>query len=455
MLQKERIRLQVVSWVPGRVRFKVPGIYCNKWLARYMDIYLCQVYGIRSVRANDVTASIIITYEDDKTDVHLIRKHIYDKINILKNKELKPLKQYTYLSNLIEKRDVKKRHFLIYASIYILLKIKQGIWGKFWMSSHIKILQMASLVTIVGGYPVLKNLYKKYTHHVLGDADMLLKLIAVSFTLMRESSKGVSVLILKQLNDYVKLAAEVSCEKQMLRSIPCEAWQQYKPRSSIHDMLLYKRVKRYTQNVFWVSLTAAACNYIMTGSVQHALSVLLVLCPSSSSSALTSGINNYVKILQRHGIYIKNPHTIDKIISANHVLYDVYDGATCQEKLQVIEQHNKNHTIMIVANKKEDLEALYRAHVSVCFVDVDAHDVKVNADCIILNGNMQQLEALSKLSQKAHHKMCQSITYARLHNFILGTMAFFGHFDGFTAKSLNTLNSLIVLLLNKRIMFLK
>ena len=34
---------------------------------------------------------------------------------------------------------------------------------------------------------------------------------------------------------------------------------------------------------------------------------------------------------------------------------------------------------------------------------------------------------------------------------LFGTLAFFQYFDAFTAKSLNTMNSLIVLLLNERI----
>ncbi|WDC85253.1 hypothetical protein PL321_07315 [Caloramator sp. mosi_1] len=97
----------------------------------------------------------------------------------------------------------------------MLLRTKESTIGKFSISRNVRVLQAASIVTIIGGYPLLKSFYKRFMKNVPTDADILLKLTAVSFTLLRESNKGVFVLLMKSLSDYIKYSAMIQCQKTL------------------------------------------------------------------------------------------------------------------------------------------------------------------------------------------------------------------------------------------------
>ena len=64
---------------------------------------------------------------------------------------------------------------------------------------------------------MLKKIFKQSTHSISPNSEMILNLVAISFTLSRESSKGVLVLVLKHMNNYIKLASDAAC----MRTLNC------------------------------------------------------------------------------------------------------------------------------------------------------------------------------------------------------------------------------------------
>ncbi|MCX7694214.1 MAG: hypothetical protein N2Z71_00665, partial [Caloramator sp.] len=89
--------------------------------------------------------------------------------------------------------------------------------------------------------------------------------------------------------------------------------------------------------------------------------------------------------------------------------------------------------------------------VSVSLTNTSCDRVFMHSDCIVLDDDLTKVADFVSLSKKSYNAINNTIAFSRLYNLILGGFAFFGYFDAFTAKSLNTLNSLYVLLLNKRI----
>lgn len=609
--------LHKISVLPGRVRFRSSRIYENKLLARYINSYIDCLYGINYSSANYSTGSILIVYDVEKTNCELIAENIEAAIDSKDMEKEKEIEKQEFYYKAIEKRNKSKRNFLFFGIVYLVLKIKHATVGKFSISRNVGVLKAASAVTIIGGYPLLKKLYKKFGRSVPTDADILLKLSAASFTLLRESDKGVFVLVLKNLSDYIKHSAEVQCLhtlnagmgktsgmawlvldnneeilvsanalksgdnirihkgeispvqgeivggnavinslysvgqpivehvtsgnniqegvtvvfgalKVKVETIPASI---VKRELSLNKLNIHKKVGAYQDKVTKVALGAAGLNYILTGSMLNALSILLVLTPSATATALTNGMKNYVAALKSYSIYLKNPNTFEKIINTDSIMFDktgtltygnmksvnvdsfndeyynidselawttcmkdevrknahllidklkysgindislltgdiyekscntaealgiqkVYAECSNEDKLSVITEANKFHTVMMVGDGVNDIDAMKAADVSISFANSACDKIKLQSDCIVFEDNIERLADLIYMSQRAHRLIKQSIAFSQIWSITLGGLAFFQYFDAFTAKSLNTINSLIVLLLNQRI----
>ncbi|MCX7904080.1 MAG: HAD-IC family P-type ATPase [Caloramator sp.] len=701
--------MEVVNRLPGRIRLKSNNIYYNKPLAIYVNRYVDTLYGVLNCNVNYQTGSILVEFDYNKiTEEDLINK-IKHTINSALNNQITDLSLYNDYIKAVEQRDKAKRRTIIYGIIYILFRVKQAYYGKFSISRNVRVLQAAAIVTIVGGYPLLKSLYKKFAKHMPTDADILLKLTALSFTLMRESNKGVFVLLLKAFNDYIKYASIVECQRKVRnnrQNIINTAWliteqgeilvdvsalekddiiivhkgeiipvegevvegraivntlyytgqpitymigqgqtinegmyvvngeikvkvlSKPKPENkkdiNIEKLHLYRRIKAYQNRATYIALSAAGASLAITGDVMSALSTLLVLTPNASMVALNSGLSNYIDLLNSRNIYIRNVNILERAANIDSIVFDktgtltygtmkiidiipfnkkytkedllricsaceinnfhpiavtlkskaniedlkkvessvyipskgisaVYDGnkiiignmammeeykintqkykdiyetyekelltpvfvainkeicglillqdtirddayiminklrikgirdfslltgdsyekaleigrrlnipnvyseCSIEDKLNVVQNKKLKNTLLMVGDGINDIPAMREADVSLSFCSSACDKVLLHSDCIILEENMDRIADFISLSQKTKTSIKNTIAFSKLYNLVLGGFAVFGYIDAFTAKTLNTMNSLLVLLLNRRIRYL-
>lgn len=695
--------------LPGRVRFKTESIYKDRSLAKYISIYIDNLYGVKYSKININTSTILVIYDEKKSDYKIIKDNIKKALFPITKNAIIDLKNYNRYFERVKNRDKVKLKLIVSGIIYISFKIKQIFHGNFSLRSNLRVLEAASIVTIVGGYPLLKSFYKKFTKHIPTDADILLKLSAVALIIMRESSEGILVLFLKYLSEYIKLSAEVNCMRQLDQStrknsgmswligednskllIPVESLNindkvaihkgemvpskvvieegsclintlyysgqpvvnQLKigsnayegmtllsgnikarvleiPKSSVkaesifENMNINRSIMNYQNNAAPIAMGIAAFNYLFTGNFLNAMSILLVLCPAASGTALSSGMRNYFSLLHRHKIYYKNPNSLEKLIDVNSVVFDktgtltegimsiediklysdfyskdeilnicaaseldnyhpiaatlqreaanydmskvnsstfipstgieanfenhkilignirlmqsnnintkiaeidyynfernlctplfvsidgklcallilkdvvrhgskglikmlkasgikhislltgdleekanntskllginrIYSECTASDKETVINSIKKRKTVMMAGDGINDSNAMKSADISVSFCNSACDKVKLHSDCIILDDNIESLADFLSLSKKSYRVIKQTILISKLYNIVFGSMAFFGYFNPFTAKSLNTINSILVLILNQRIKF--
>lgn len=704
--------MEEISILPGRIRVRERTLFYNKPLARYINVYIDNLYGVKSSTVSPYTGSILVNYDPAKINDGLIRKNITNAITSVWQNKPEKIREYNEYDQALAQRAKAKRNLFIFGVIYLRLKIKNRIYGKSPFSTNVKALQAASVVTIIGGYPILKIFYKKLFKKIPADSDILLSLTALSFTLTRESAKGVLLLALKALNDYIKYSADAEGLRLLQQSmdktaemawlvssgnqeilvgldtlkigdpiivhegevIPVEGKvikgsaltntlyysgqpvlaQMSKgsrvqaglsvlsgnltvkveqlPKMPDHALIkpentrLHRRVSNYQQSITPLALGAAAVSYLFSGRIMNALAVLLALTPSGAGTALSTGLKSYVALLNKHKIYLRRPETLDQVIQTDHMVFDktgtLTDGrmslelvasfdsayseqellaictacesphyhpialtlqdksktlpALCQvhdsilipskgvrasyenhtvlignkefmtengvdisaglevyrdcaakllipvlvsidhrlsgiiafadtlktgsydlirrlkqdhsldvslvtgdnaskarniaqrlgiahvfsncssaDKARIIRDLKTSQTVLMVGDGINDMEAMREADISVSFADSSCDTVKLHSDFIIWEEHMPRLADLVSLSQKSYRAIDQSITMSQLLNLLFGGLAFVGGIDAFTAKSLNTVNSLLVLLLNKRIEYFR
>ena len=704
--------MEAINILPGRIRFKSDAIYYNKALAKYINTYTYSIFGVIYCNVNIYTCSILIKFDCRKTDYDTIKNNLSSVINSTAKHTEDMLNNHNLYYNTLEQKNIARNKFLVFSTIYILFKTKQISFGKFSLSRNLLIFELASLITIIGGYPLFKKIFKKSTQSITAQPDMILNMSAITFTLSRESSKGVLVLVLKHLNNYIKLASDAACmralnsnmsrtsgmawligdnQQEILQNVnslklgdiivihkgelvPADGEiidgkasanslyltgqpiinevkignkvfegiilvegevrikvskipEEYnKSNLLLEDLNVSRKVKKYENIITPLSIGMATLNFFITGNVLNAFGILLVFTPSASRTALNSGIKNYVTLLTKQNIYLRNPQCIESISNTAQVVFDKtgtltkgnmnivssdsFDAnysvdellslcAECEadsyhpvalsfkearhsininttnkveniikvtskgirayyndqkvligsidflsensvdisksfdkleqykklhckpillsidgnltgsfamrdiirptsielvEKLRYIglkdiylltgdnfdaaadvakrlsidenktfsnhnyeqkevfiNEHKNKGKIIMVGDGINDQMAMRAADVSISFSNSACDKLKLQSDCIIFENDMVKLADLIIISNKSLKKINHTITISQVYNMVFGLLAFFQYFDAFTAKSLNTMNSLMVLLLNERI----
>lgn len=114
---------------------------------------------------------------------------------------------------------------------------------------------------------------------------------------------------------------------------------------SIEELNLRKNVIKYQERALPFAAILAVLNYLFTDDILNALSIILVLCPAASELALGKGINNYMYLLNKHNIYVKNPNTIEKLANIKSVVFDKTGTLTYSSmNIASIESFNENYT---------------------------------------------------------------------------------------------------------------
>lgn len=705
--------MQEISILPGRIRLRDKALQADKKLSRYMNAYIDNLYGVRHSNVNESTASMLIVFDPKKTTKDSLIENIRHALISIRQKKPETLKAYDDYSKIIEKRDKAKKNIAVFGLIYLALKVKNSLFGKFALSTSPGFLQAASLVTLIGGYPLLKSYYKKMAKAVPADSDILLTLTALSFTLLRESSKGVLLLMLKALNDYLKYAADAEGQRllnQSLKQTPDMVWLvtdsgqevlvslqtlqkedhivthqgetvpvngsviagsglvnslyctgqpsvtratqgfkihegmsvlegsltvlveeipsiQQKAGIKKEDMALYQKVAGYQRVVTPWSLFLGTASFIFTRDIMRTFAILLALTPSGSVTAFSTGLKSSITLLNKQRIFLRKAESLEKLVTADRMVFDktgtltesrmglahmeslddgysveallkicaacetdhyhpialtlkesfvespdltkvahsvlipsrgvraVYDGhdvlfgnrdflsgndiditlieKTCNsleirqlspvlisidgqlagimafsdilrpncdplvqrlknehqlkltlltgdnapkaesiarklgieevygdcshvDKAQIVEGYKEaRETVLMAGDGINDRDAMAKADVSISFADDSCDQVKIQSDLIILENEMLKVADMMELSKRAYQTTEQTLSISRLYNFVFGILALTGHLDAFAAKSFNTVNSLLALLLNKRIEYYK
>jgi len=693
--------LECISVLPGRIRFKSLTIYDNGKLARYIERYIHSLFGVKFSRVTEKTGSILVVYHADKTNPEVLKENIENALAAAKMDNSRKIKVFDQYMEAMDKKARAGRKLVFWGLLYLIFKIKGFRFGKFSISSNLNVLKAASVVTIIGGYPIIKKVYKKLTKHIPADSDLILELTALSFTIIRESSKGILVLMLKALDDYIKFYTESLNRRAMLDSYERNfkmAWIKTEEGEDIlisvdslqigdsiyvnpgevvpvcgvvedgygivnnlyytgqpiisrlskgseveegiavvqgslrikvcqlpeilekedittENLRFYNKTRKYQEIITNAAFGTAALSYLYTGNILNAFSVMLVLSPKAVLAALNSGISNYLYLLKKYNIYLQNPNTFENIKNVDKIIFDktgtltygrmrfldsasfdsdypketiarlyaiyeegnshsnslpiqsrtedsrttaegskgrqgreiligsedlmkenkidysfgidlyrsyldsvltpayvavggklvglillndivrngakelihklqyevtrdislltgdmkarardiagqlgiekVYSEMDYFEKAKVIETERRNGVVMMVGDGFNDILAMRTAHASVSFAGNSYDKAKLNSDCIIYHDNMLRLADLILLTRKSYGAIKRTMVFSGVYNIVLGALAFNGRLNLFSAKSLNTLNSLIVLLLNKRILLLK
>ena len=103
-------------------------------------------------------------------------------------------------------------------------------------------------------------------------------------------------------------------------------WNDESPGKESHRLEIFadKVGRRFTVAVLFISAIAATYWLAVDPSVAwNAVSaILIVACPCALALSFPFAFGNAVRILGRHGLYLKNAHALGKMAEVNHIVFD-------------------------------------------------------------------------------------------------------------------------------------
>lgn len=189
-------------------------------------------------------------------------------------------------------------------------------------------------------------------------------------------------------------------------------------------------------------------------AIDHALSGIIVL-----EDVLRDNAKELVDRLKRIGIRNITLLTGDGAEKARRAasalgIGNVRSNCSAEDKVAVVRRLKENERVMMIGDGVNDVLSMREADISISYVDSACDKVKLHSDCIIFEEDLAKLPDLILLSRKSYRSIRQSIFATNAYNLFFGFLAFSERIDAFAAKSFNTINSLMVLLLNQRILYL-
>ena len=134
---------------------------------------------------------------------------------------------------------------------------------------------------------------------------------------------------------------------------------------------------------------------------------------------------------------------------------NIYSNCSRYDKGNVIQKIKVHGTVMMVGDGVNDLEAMKNADVSVGIMHECSDKVKLYSDCVLFDDDLLKLRDFIILSNKSEMAINSHFKFSKSYNIGFGLLAIFIPFNPYYAKTLNTLNSMLVMLLSKRIEYLK
>ncbi|MBS4030213.1 MAG: cation-translocating P-type ATPase [Clostridiales bacterium] len=233
-------RIETVHSLPGRVRISISGLRGNRPFARSLEKTLQRNENVYHVKANPQTGKALILYNRKKTS----QKEILTEVNKDVYYILQRVAPIDVRQKWIQRRtESKRRHetfepedipvevqvtqVVVTGGILLGLVVKRCFWKKSLLAFSGKVNLLATVTTLVAGYPIIRSGVETLVTRKKLNNDMLISTATVVSLLLKENITGLVVVWLVNLSTlFQTLTMEKSRKaiKDMLQGREETAW---------------------------------------------------------------------------------------------------------------------------------------------------------------------------------------------------------------------------------------
>jgi len=120
-------------------------------------------------------------------------------------------------------------------------------------------------------------------------------------------------------------------------------------------------------------------------------------------------------------------------------------------KQKFIYDKKQDEAVIMVGDGINDSLAMKEADISISFLNNASNETLLKSDCLLMEKDLLLVPKLISMTEDSYYKIQRDIDFSKDYNLAFGLLAMFGYYGPFSAKSLNTLNSIIAIMRSSRI----
>jgi Ca2+-transporting ATPase len=447
MLQIFRASTSGYHLLPGRLRITVNGLRNNSRFAQNLISYLQGLDGITSASASPLTGRALIYFDADKMGLPELQGAIEQcKLSFSAN-ESTHTPQIQVAATLAQELQGQRSSMSVPLAATVLtggvlgaVLLKRLVVGRSPLAASSRVINMAVVVTLVSGYPILKDGLDHLTKKKQINSDLLIFATTLILLILRESIAGLSVLWLVHLTHLFRHLMQARTQAAIRKMVGDAGSVCAGTDGSIEKMAEKEEITKplrlvsdYQANkiIPW-AIGIAAVVYLVTRDITRALAVLLAGCPVAVALSRHAALGSAVAVAASNGIYVNDAKYIElaqhtDTVLAGDRIYTVSTGterlettdqgtgqwsaeASSKDKIQVIRGlQQANHMTLMVSNSMRDAAAMAAADIGVVLGCTGVSAPVHSADIIIRENDWEKVKQLMRLSKYTSEVIRQNL----------------------------------------------
>ena len=195
-------QLRVLSSVPGRASFRFPPVRRQRPLALGIEAAVRQLHGVRSVRANPLTARILVEFDPTRVPLAEIAATVAGA---------RPEGRAGVIKSPVDEAaaDLRgfRRRLVVGGAVLTGLLLKRAIFGAAALSGGPVLAGITTAATLVSAYPFLRGGLRTLTGRSRLDTDALVTTGTIATLLLGESVTALTVIWFLNLGEMLQAIA--------------------------------------------------------------------------------------------------------------------------------------------------------------------------------------------------------------------------------------------------------
>ncbi|SFG83669.1 Ca2+-transporting ATPase [Desulfotomaculum arcticum] len=330
------MQAQMVHYLPGRMRIRIPDIKKNQKLLNALTSSLQHMPGINLIKGSTTTGRVLIFFD---ALAYPRPQYILSHINKFNTKDdhvpeysTVPCPDNPRLHKLVighEELPPAKQllHVILSGSVLMGLVAKKAVTGPSAVSQSPGLFYLAAGTAAVSGYPILKSGLQNLVFRGRVNYDLILSTVSIITMLLRESIPGLAVVWLANLIAFLQRLtvdiAENAAQEYLQRygnikqPPKTERLQQEEPTGPLEQ-----QAQDYVKKMAPVSLGLSAAGALMARDYSRGLAMLLAGSPAPAKICVPSAFARGMTIAARKGIMVRNWQCLENLSFVDTVVFN-------------------------------------------------------------------------------------------------------------------------------------
>lgn len=426
--------------IPGRVRISVPNLKHNPLFANHIMLHLSSIPGVQTIEPNTLTGRVLLTFSVKQVSVPTLIK------------EIETAKQLIYTQNSYPSRQISKetaatlslRHnyplvyTLITGILLFTLLLRRYVWRQAPRAFSQNIFNLAALLTILTGYPLLENGIRNFAERRQINANLILFTATVILLSLRESISGLSILWIVQLSNLSHHLIRQKMQKNIDKLLDRTPASPVDESKLVQYIVSQKRPKSgpysntYSRSIAVWTIMLVATSLLVSRNYARILTLLLAGCPVAINLSRYTALGMGAVTAIKQKALIRNTEYLEKIGQTQVIILDTVAGLQNSlprlKGIQTVDSDSLGNpsaqlafirklqlagkNVLVVSDGSKDLTAFTNADISIALGPECTDTTLKWADIIITEKDAKHITQMITLGQRTNKIIQQNMAAA-------------------------------------------